>query len=223
MLSDAWSRAVSGDPGLVVVTGPGGIGKSALLSALTAVVESDRRRRARRALPCVRALAAAPAGGRRAAVDADRPGARRAGGHARGHVDEWLGLLPELAAVFPAAARPGAPRTAGRPAQAERRAVFEAVAHVLDRLGRSRPVLLLLDDLQDAGLATVELLDHLPRRLAAVRARVLIAAASRTGEGSAAAALAGDDDHGSSPWTGCRPRPCRRWPRPPGRPGGPPT
>ena len=193
VLTDGWARAVSGAPGLVVVTGPGGIGKSALLSALTAVVDATGGVvLAARCHASERSLLLQPvADALRSTLTAMAPAELAA--VLEGHVDEWLGLLPELAAAFPAAGTGGPPRTSARPAQAERRAVFEAVAHVLDRLGRSRPVLLLLDDLQDAGLATVELLDHLPRRLGAVQARVLVAAASRTGEGSAVAGLVEDE------------------------------
>jgi DNA-binding SARP family transcriptional activator/tetratricopeptide (TPR) repeat protein len=191
VLTDAWSVAVSGDPGLVVVTGPGGIGKSALLTALTSVVETTGGVvLAARCHASERSLLLQPVADALRTTLTGRAPAELAT-LLDGYADEWLGLLPELAAALPAGAWQAGPRAAGRPAQAERRAVFDAVAHVLDRLSRSHPVLLVLDDLQDAGLATVELLDHLPRRLGLVGARVLLAAATRTGEGAAAAGLAG--------------------------------
>ena len=59
----------------------------------------------------------------------------------------------------------------------ERRRAYDAVAAVLRRLSRRRPVLLAVDDLQDGGAATVDLLGFLAGRLSAER--VLLVGAVR--------------------------------------------
>ena len=83
---------------------------------------------------------------------------------------------------------PSSPTGSGRAASnapapsTERRRAFEAVAAVLRGLAAERPTLLLLDDLHNAGLATVELLHYLARR--AGGARLLVSATVRAEEGA---------------------------------------
>jgi len=176
---DAWSAAVAGEPSLTLVLGEAGIGKSRLLAEVESLVRSTggavlgaRCHASERSLflqPVVEALRPVlTALGDAALVDLAGP-----------HADALVDLLPQLAAVLPGVARHRDPREP----EAERRRSYEAVAHVLVRLSRDRPILLALDDAQDAGLATLDLLDYLSRHLGA--ARVLLVAAARSEEGHA--------------------------------------
>ncbi len=170
-----WRDAVAGKPSLVTVTGPGGIGKSRLLTEVVAVVEGTGGQvLAARCHAAERSLFLQPV------VDALRPtlvALPPAG------LDNVLGsdeeamrlLLPELAGP-----QGEAPAPFQRSAELERRRAYQTVARVLTAIARDRPVLLLLDDAQDAGVATHDLLDHLTRHLAP--ARVLIVAAARDAE-----------------------------------------
>ena len=66
----------------------------------------------------------------------------------------------------PAGRRDGVRRSPGRPPDLQRRRGYDAVAAVLRRLAAERaPVLLAVDDLQDGGAATVDLLGYLAERL----------------------------------------------------------
>lgn len=175
----AWSAAVSGEPSLVLVVGEAGIGKSRLLAEAHSLAESTgglvlsaRCHASERSLflqPVAEALSPELRSLRATALV----------GLAGVHVDALATLLPDLLAVMPT----GQQRAAhSRAPEVERRLAYEAVAHVLSRLSRDRPVLFLLDDAQDAGLATIDLLDYLPRRLAV--SRVLLIAAARSEDGS---------------------------------------
>jgi DNA-binding CsgD family transcriptional regulator len=89
--------------------------------------------------------------------------------------------LVELARIFPALSEFADP---GRPAiQAERYRAHFAVSALLDRLARSQPLLLALDDLQWADDASLELASHLLRRPPAPS--ILIALSYRPGEAPA--------------------------------------
>ena len=74
------------------------------------------------------------------------------------------------------------PRGAGS-AELQRRRAYDAVASALRTLAQRSPVLLALDDLQDAGSATVELLGYLAERLRG--ARVLLVGAVRAEDADA--------------------------------------
>jgi predicted ATPase/transcriptional regulator with XRE-family HTH domain len=85
---------------------------------------------------------------------------------------------PDLVDIFlPRAAGPARP---GRTAVLEQRAFFEQFAAVWQALAAQRPLMILLDDLQWADAASMNLLFHLGRRLA--RSRILILAAYRASE-----------------------------------------
>jgi DNA-binding SARP family transcriptional activator/tetratricopeptide (TPR) repeat protein len=171
----AWTDAVAGHPSLVVVTGPGGIGKSRLLAEVTGLasgtgglVLAARCHAAERSLflqPVADALRPALVALPPPELD-DLLGAED---------EAWRLLLPELAGP-----RPDPAPMAHLPAELERRRAYETVRRVLTRLARGRPVLLALDDAQDAGVATLDLLDHLTRHLGA--APVLLVAAARQAE-----------------------------------------
>ena len=85
------------------------------------------------------------------------------------------GLVPELADLL------GPADTERSSSEVERRRIFEAVTLVLRGSAAHRTTLLLLDDLHNAGLATVELLHYLARH--AGGARLLVVATVRPEEG----------------------------------------
>ncbi|MHA6784458.1 ATP-binding protein [Pseudonocardia saturnea] len=174
----AWTAAAAGTTGLVLITGEAGIGKTTLGEAVARVaaetgglVLQARCYAAERSLllqpvldavaPALRALP--PAETRRLAG----PGA-----------PVLAGLLPELAGVL------GEPDPARGSADLERRRTADAVRALLRAWAATRPVLLLLDDLHNAGAATVELLHYLAARPGADR--LLLLATVRSEEGAAA-------------------------------------
>ncbi|MDT0187804.1 AAA family ATPase [Microbacterium sp. ARD31] len=179
---EAWESVVAGDgPELVLVVGEGGIGKTRLVEAVADLgvatggqVLRGRCHPAERSLflqPFVDALAPVLAGLQRDQLAAT----------VRDHEGAWVSLVPDLAAVLPGAPAPPADR------DLHRRATYDAVAVALRRLASGRPLVLVLDDLQDAGAATVDLLGYLGRRLAA--ARVLLVGAVRSEDATVAERL----------------------------------
>ena len=174
-LTAAWAAATAGRPALLLVVGEGGIGKTRLVAELPPTVEATggqvltaRCYAGERSLflqPLVDALDSALA-----ALSTARlrtlVGPRAAA---------LTGLWPDLADEL------GAPAEHGTP-EIEVRRAFEAVTAVLRGLAADRPTLLLLDDLHQAGLTTVELLHYLARH--AAPARLLVLATLRTGEGA---------------------------------------
>ena len=177
---DAWSSAVAGEPGLTLVMGEAGIGKSRLLAEAESLVRATGGLVARRALPRFGAFPVSAAGRRGPPRRADPAGVGRSR-RPRRPARRRVGRV--AAAAVDGASRRAAWRGRPHEPEVERRQAYEAIAHVLIRLARDRPVLLLLDDAQDAGLATVDLLDYLSRHLGA--ARVLLMAAARSEEGQA--------------------------------------
>ncbi|MEV0718048.1 AAA family ATPase, partial [Asanoa sp. NPDC050611] len=176
-LAGAWRDAGAGRPRLVLVTGEPGIGKTRLAVELArladGVVVTVRCYAAERSLflqPFVEAVAALVA-------DAPPDRVRAAAGDRAGALAT---LVPAAAAVL------GAPPAEHGSPEAERRAAYEAVTVFLRRLAVPRPVLLVVDDLQHAGTATVELLHYLARH--AGGARLLVVATVRAAEGREALA-----------------------------------
>jgi len=176
-LRQSWAQAASGEPGLIVVTGEPGIGKTWLCDALAvdarlsgATVLSARCYETERSLflqPLADALRphllrSPPA--RLREVAGDRAGPLRL-------------LVPELGDVL------GPSDVERRSPEAERRLTYEAVATVLHRLAARAPVLLYLDDLHNCGVATLEALHLLART--SVGDRLLVLANVRTAEGAA--------------------------------------
>jgi len=78
------------------------------------------------------------------------------------------GIVPELLAHVP---DPTAPERIGE--HQERARLFEAIARALSALARTRPFLMVLEDLHWAGSATVQALEFAARRLAGVPAIIL--------------------------------------------------
>jgi len=174
-LSLAWTSAVAGDPGLVLLAGEAGIGKTSLAAEAVAVagatggvVLQARCYEAERGLflqPIIEALT--PALSSLATAEL-----LRIAGDAAATL---TALIPSLEKLL----RPG-PLLRGSP-DLELRRAFDAVTAVVTRLSVRGPVLLVLDDLQNAGRATIELLHYLSRHLGG--SRVLILATIRREEG----------------------------------------
>jgi DNA-binding SARP family transcriptional activator/tetratricopeptide (TPR) repeat protein len=184
VLTEAWAAAVAARPEVVLVAGEAGMGKTRLADTVAEHVRSSgglvlaaRCYGAERSLflqPYVDALAPTLTTRLPAEVVA------LAGPCA----PDLAGLLPQLSSVLgPPAPERGSP-------EMELRRVFEAVAHVLRGLAAVAPVMLLLDDLQNAGIATVELLHYLARRMGGHRILAVATVRAEEGEG-ALAALAG--------------------------------
>jgi DNA-binding SARP family transcriptional activator/tetratricopeptide (TPR) repeat protein len=85
----------------------------------------------------------------------------------------WLSalseVLPELRAAFPELAEPAALH----PEKARTR-LLEAIARTIEALSRARPLLLVLEDVQWAQPATLDVVETLARRIGAVPALVLV-------------------------------------------------
>jgi DNA-binding SARP family transcriptional activator/tetratricopeptide (TPR) repeat protein len=175
-LTTAWEAAGRRRPAVVLVAGEAGIGKTTLAAEAVATAQATGGRAvvarcyaAERSLflqPFVEALghvlAALPPDSLRALA-----GARAAA---------LAELLPDLAVTL------GGPEPGRSSPEAERRRAFEAVTHVLTGLAAQRPLLVVLDDLHNAGRASVELLHYLARR--AGSARLLVIATVRAEEGA---------------------------------------
>jgi DNA-binding SARP family transcriptional activator/tetratricopeptide (TPR) repeat protein len=177
-LAERWSRAVGGDPGLVLLCGEAGIGKTSLANELVTMVRATGGTALQaRCYETERSLLLQPL------VDAVRPEILRSSPAVlrdiAGDRSASLALLvPEVADVLGAM-----PHDVATP-ETERRLAFEAMATLLRRMAARTPVLLLLDDLQVAGLSTLDGLHLLMRR--AGGARLLVVATLRTEEGQEA-------------------------------------
>ena len=181
-LAARWAAAAAGRPGVVLVTGVAGIGKTRLAEEAAALAAGTggqvlraRCYRTERSLflqPVADALRPLITGLPPAAL-ADLAGPDAAALAAVvSDVDGALGPAPPVPA----------PDRAARSGEAEpgRRHAFAGLAGFLRRLARRGPVLLLLDDLHEAGLATADFLDHLARH--ARDAPLLVVATVRSGD-----------------------------------------
>ncbi|MCD6499796.1 MAG: protein kinase [Deltaproteobacteria bacterium] len=187
ILHSVWSRTLGGHCGVVLVRGPSGIGKSALISRFL----DDVRREASRELFVLAGKCyereLVPFKAFDAVVDHLSTELAR--------MEQKSGAVPlppdiqHLVAVFPVLARL---RTLSDPAYHEirgirdpkesRRRAFAAFGDLLERLAVMRPVIVFIDDLQWADVDSIDLLDSLVRRLHGVATashRVLFLAASR--------------------------------------------
>ena len=174
-LTAAWSRACACEPAVLLLAGEGGIGKSRLAAELSlVVVRSGGRVLHARCYAGERSMALQPF------VDAladplDTMPAAGLRDLAGSHGPALAGLMPRLEGVLG--------RDTGRgSAELELRRAFEAIAQVLCGLAADRPALLVLDDLHNAGLATVEMLHYLARRLGPSRLLVLVTVRAEEGE-----------------------------------------
>ena len=157
---------------LVMVVGEGGIGKTRLLDAVAATCSETGGAVLRgRCHPAERSLFLQPF------VDALRPALAGLPLDAllaavRDHEAAWASLVPDLGPALRGAPAPPADR------DLQRRATYDAVLAALRRLSVAQPQVLVLDDLQDAGAATVDLLGYLAGQLAG--SRVLLVGAVRS-------------------------------------------
>jgi tetratricopeptide (TPR) repeat protein len=156
-LTAAWAKAAGGEPGVVLVVGEAGIGKTRLAEALAAeaasvggVVLASRCYETERSLflqPVVEAVLPAitgrPAVELRQLLGDDAP--------------PFAALVPEAAAVL------GLMPAEQVAVDMQRRRAFHSVVAFLRGLGARSPVLLVLDDLQYAGQSTIEFVHYLGR------------------------------------------------------------
>ncbi len=171
-LRAAWAAAVEGRPGVVLLGGDAGVGKSRLVAELRPAVADaggawlvgatpSRGSGAQPFAPLTGALRVLL---RELSAAEDREERDRIIGPARADLAR---LLPELG---PAGGVPaGFDQVATEPAR-----LFELVIGLLERLGRDRPVALVLEDLHWAEASTLDLVDFLARNLDGLRLLVVL-------------------------------------------------
>jgi DNA-binding SARP family transcriptional activator len=167
-LRAAWGRAASGQPGLVMIVGEAGIGKTALAEFIAAEAAADGGTVLRtRCYETERSLFLQPIVEAITPVVATTPASvlRDLLGE---HATAAASLLPEVAAIL------GPPPPWRGSVEIERRRAFEAVRAFLRGLAARNPVLLLVDDLQYAGQSTTELLHFLGRQAAGSRLLIVV-------------------------------------------------
>ena len=170
-LAATWAKAAAGEPGVVLIVGEAGIGKTSLAEALAAEAASAgamvlpaRCYETERSLflqPVVEALLPAVTG--QPAVEL-----RRLLGDA---APSFAALVPEAAAVL------GSMPAERVPVDMQRRRTFVSVLGFLRELAARNPVLVVLDDLQYAGQSTIEFVHYLGRN--AGGSRLLVVATVR--------------------------------------------
>jgi len=166
-LREAWGGAVAAEPGLVMIIGEAGIGKTALAEDLAAqAAETGATVLGTRCYEAERSLFLQPI------VEALTPVVARVTASALRqllgeHGPAAAALLPDVAALL------GPPPSwRGSPGM-ERRRSFEALTALLSGLAERNPVLLVVDDLQYAGQSTVEFLHYLARQVSGSRLLVV--------------------------------------------------
>lgn len=177
-LTAAWSDAAAGRAALLHVAGEAGIGKTTLAQALADVAaDTGGLVLQARCYAAERSLFLQPVLDAIGPLVATLPAAelRRLAGSG---ASALAALLPEVLELL------DAPATEQGSAEMQRRHAYDALRGFLRSLAADRPVLLLLDDLQNAGTATVELLHYLARRAAGTR--LLLLTTVRHEEGSSA-------------------------------------
>jgi DNA-binding SARP family transcriptional activator len=175
-LRGAWNDAAVGHPALILVSGEAGMGKTRLAAELTHIATATGGTLlTARCYETERSLFLQPLAEAIATVVRTLPPGKlpELAGH---HAPTLARLVPEVAAVL---GQP--PTTHVEGADIERRRAFEAVTGFIRALAADGPVLISLDDLQNAGRATVELLHYLARHVPA--SRLLVVATVRAEEG----------------------------------------
>ncbi|MDQ2992119.1 MAG: AAA family ATPase, partial [Candidatus Eremiobacteraeota bacterium] len=160
-LETAWSAATRGRGGAVLIGGEAGIGKSRLVGEFARVVEAQGGSvffgtTAPEETRPYQAVAEALRDALPVLLDADIE-------------PLWLStlaaLVPEIAARRPELDRPPA-----LDERKDRARLFEAVARAIEACARTRPRLIVLEDLHWASGATLELVEYLARRSSSMRA-----------------------------------------------------
>jgi DNA-binding SARP family transcriptional activator len=170
-LRERWDAAVAGHGGLVLVGGEAGIGKTRLVREFTAQCESHGAQVYSAGTTLPETVPYQPF------VTLLRVVAPLA---ATVSVDPlWLSAIAVLAPSIAEHARELPPLPAVDPNR-ERTRLFEACSSVWAAIATRRPVVLVVEDVQWAGAATLALLEHLAR--GAMRGRVLIVATYREDE-----------------------------------------
>ena len=167
-LRQAWAKAAGGQPALVMIVGEAGIGKTTLAEFIAreaamdgATVLRTRCYETERSLflqPIIEAVTPVLATMPRATV------AELIGEHA----PAAAALLPDVSALL----GPSQPWRGS--AEMERRRAFEAMTALLRGLADIGPVVLVVDDLHNAGRSTIELLHYVGRHCAGARLLALI-------------------------------------------------
>lgn len=172
-LSALWSSVVGGHGEIAVLQGEAGIGKSALVAALSSEVERSGGLVVNTScFEAERSLYLQPLleGVSQVLARFDLVRLREFGG-------EWLGplsqLVPQLAGTL------GSPSHERASPEIEHRRNLEALTGFFARVGDRQPLLLVIEDMQHAGQSTVEAVHFLASRLS--RHRVLVALTERTG------------------------------------------
>jgi DNA-binding SARP family transcriptional activator len=167
-LREAWSRAVAGHSGLVMIIGEAGIGKTALAEDLAAETGQGGATVLRtRCYEAERSLFLQPI------MEALMPVAAKMTAGALGqllgeHGPAVAALLPDVAVLLgPPPAWRGSP-------EMERRRSFQALTAFLTGLAEAAPVLLVVDDLQYAGQSTTEFIHYLGRHVSGSRLLVVV-------------------------------------------------
>jgi len=167
-LRQAWGRAAGGEAGLIMIVGEAGIGKTTLAEFIAKEAAMDGANVLRtRCYETERSLFLQPIIEAVTPVLAAMPPAALAeliGEHA----SAAAALMPNVAVLL------GPSETWRGSVEMERRRAFEAITAVLRGLAGLGPVVLLIDDLQNAGRSTVELLHYLGRHCSGARLLVLI-------------------------------------------------
>ncbi len=179
VLAQSWRETLGGHATLLLLSGEAGIGKTTLAAemgtvAAGALLLQARCYEAERSLflqPLVEAIGTAVAG-LPSSILADVVVER---------ADVLAGLVPEVASARPSAGPAGVSSP-----DAGRRQAYDAVTGFLRRLSRHQPLVLIVDDLHNAGLATVDLLHYLVRTLS--DSALMIVATVRSDEGTEAIA-----------------------------------